>query len=135
MKRKTSVIIFTVTVCITAVLFIVFGKEGDNAACRSFLESFGWETEKDPCDSEQVNIPNEFDRIYESYNEVQKNAGLDLIPYRGRSGMRYTYVVTNYPIDTGQIVYANVICIDGMPVAGDIMTAGINGFMHSLDRR
>ena len=45
------------------------------------------------------------------------------------------YSVVNYPIDTGETVYANVICIDGKPVAGDVMTVGINGFMHSLNRK
>ena len=84
-------------------------------------------------ESEEITIPKPFDKVYENYNEIQLRAGLDLTPYMGMSGIRYTYTVKNYPVYVGEEVRANVICIDGKPVAGDIMTVSLSGFMHSLE--
>lgn len=112
----------------------VFAEKNEAAQCVEFLKGYGWETVPEPSDSSAVNIPSEFDEVYKNYNIIQKEAGLDLTPCRGMSGMRYTFAVTNYPVDAGEPVYANVICIQGKPVAGDIMTVSVNGFMHSLKR-
>ena len=57
---------------------------------------------------------------------------MDLTPYKGEKAIRYTYEVLNYPIKTDEMVRANVICVNEKPVAGDIMTVSIHGFMHSL---
>ena len=71
--------------------------------------------------------------MYENYNDIQLKAGLDLRPYMGMKGVRYTYIVENYPKDVGEEVRANVICINKEPVGGDIMTVSIRGFIHSLN--
>lgn len=117
-----------------AIIYNVYGSESDINICIGFLESYGWEVLPNPTDRADVNIPKVFDRVYENYNEIQKTAGLDLLPYCGQSGTRYSFVVTNYPQDVDETVYANVICIDGKPVAGDIMTVSLYGFMHALNK-
>jgi len=83
--------------------------------------------------SEREIINTLFDRVYENYNDIQLKAGLDLRPYMGMKGVRYTYIVENYPKDVGEEVRANVICINNEPVGGDIMTVSIRGFIHSLN--
>lgn len=103
--------------------------------CREFLLRYGWETEPQCTNHTEVYIPLVFDEVYKNYNEMQKEAELDLLPYRGKSGERYTFIITNYPLDVGETVYANVICIGGTPVAGDIMTVSARGFMHSLAKQ
>lgn len=108
------------------------GETAERDRCRRFLEKYGWETEDTAEEIENVIIPKVFDSVYERYNELQLEAGFDLSGYCGKKGRRYTYVVTNYPINVGETVYANVICINGIPVAGDIMTRSMNGFMSSL---
>ncbi len=127
-----AVVVCIVCICVA---FCVFGEDRETEICRRFLEEYGWQTVEKPTDSAEVNIPTDFDMVYENYNTIQREAGLDLRPCRGRKGIRYTFEVVNYPIDTGETVYANVICIDGKPVGGDVMTVGINGFMHSLNRK
>lgn len=97
-----------------------------------FLEQYGWTVEKEYIEKQNVAIPDEFDDVYTAYNDIQKQAGLDLTAYCGKKGIRYTYIVTNYPDEVGETVRANVICIGGKPVAGDIMTVSLRGFMHSL---
>lgn len=135
MKLKRSVTLLALLAAMIGVVFCAFADNSEAEKCIEFLSGYGWEVEEKPSDSAAVNIPKTFDRVYEGYNEIQRAAGLNLEAFLGRSGTRYTFVVTNYPIDVGEPVYANVICIGGEPVAGDIMTVSINGFMHSLGQQ
>lgn len=132
MAIKKLFILFFIFITITAAAFCVFADERDIDKSIEFLAGYGWEVDEKPVEEAEVNIPDEFDEVYNSYNIIQKQAGLDLMPYRGMSGTRYTFIVTNYPMDAGEPVRANVICIEGVPAAGDIMTVSVNGFMHSL---
>lgn len=128
----TVIFAIAAAVPVFAAAYTSLARELDADKCAEFLSGYGWETEPEPHDREKVNIPAVFDEVYKSYNTMQLDAGLDLVPYAGRSGIRYTFIVTNYPTDVGEPVYADVIIIDGEPVAGDIMTVSIHGFMHSL---
>ena len=120
-------IILTVTLA-----FVFFASGEEDTGNVEFFESYGWEVDKRCVDEAEVIIPKPFDRVYENYNKLQLRAGLDLTPYQGMRGHRYTYIVKNYPSDTSDEVRANVICINGERVAGDIMTVRADGFMHSL---
>lgn len=119
-------------IAITAFAFVAFASSEIDMRNKEFLESYGWQTNGRAVDKANVIIPDPFDLVYESYNKFQLEAGLDLEPYKGMRGVRYTYIVENYPKDVGEEVRANIICINGEPVGGDIMTVSINGFMHSL---
>ncbi len=120
-------------IIITTTAFVLFASGEDNTKNIEFLQSYGWEVKTKAVESANIIIPNPFDLVYENYNKLQKEANLDLYPYRGMSGVRYTYIVLNHPKDVGEEVRANVICIDGKPVGGDIMTVSLSGFMHSLN--
>ncbi len=99
----------------------------------AFLAQFGWETEEKAIETEQITVPDEFDKVYESYNTLQKKQGLDLSKYKRRDVMRYTYKVTNYP-DYGKDVYANIIIYKNKVIGGDICSADVNGFIHGFDK-
>ena len=132
MKRRFSIILFLVICAVTGIIFSVYGENSDEEKCREFLLSYGWEVGEKSDSHADVTIPAVFDKVYENYNEIQKSSGLDLLPYCGKTGTRYTFIVTNYPIDVGETVYANVIIINGKPIGGDIMTVSLSGFMHGL---
>lgn len=132
MIRLRYAAVICIIILLAIVTFTVFSKESEISRCILFLSEYGWETENEPNDFSDVNIPYEFDNVYKNYNIIQNDAGLDLTPYRGMKGVRYTFLVKNYPYDVGENVYANVLCVDGNPVAGDIMTVSLRGFMHSL---
>lgn len=131
--KKRAMMYFTAVIVImmTTLVFVMFAS-GAGEEQLEFLRGYGWEVESRAVEKADIIIPDPFDRVYESYNEIQLRAGLDLRPYMGKKGVRYTYIVQNYPYDVGEDVRANVICIDGKPVGGDIMTVSISGFMHSL---
>ena len=132
MKKQVSVILcFALSVSFFCI-FTVYGNSSEKENCIELLNSLGWQVEKTPTDTQKITIPAIFDNVYQNYNELQKTSGFDLSPYCGKSGTRYTFIVTNYPLDTGETVYANVITVDGKVIGGDIMTVSLSGFMHGL---
>lgn len=108
-----------------------FNKIKNNNDRINFLEQFGWTVSENALDEQKVTIPKEFDKIMMSYNEFQRQMGLDLAKYKGKEVMRYTYEVTNYPEYEGR-VYANVIVYRNKVIGGDICSADSRGFLHSF---
>ncbi len=98
-----------------------------------FLRQFGWEVDAVPTEEAEVTIPAEFDKVYQSYNELQKKQGFDLTKYLKKDVMRYTYKVTNYPDYDGE-VYVNILVYKKKVIGGDVCSADVNGFIHGLDR-
>ena len=125
--------ISVVIIIVTTMMFVLFASGETDTNNIVFLKGYGWEVRTKAVEKEGIIIPKPFDRVYENYNDIQLKAGLDLRPYMGMKGVRYTYIVENYPKDVGEEVRANVICINNEPVGGDIMTVSIHGFIHSLN--
>lgn len=98
-----------------------------------FLSQFGWEVKPEAVESAEVTIPSEFDKVFASYNEIQKRQGLDLSDYKKKKAVRYTYEVTNYPSAEG-VVYANLLVYRGRVIGGDICSADVNGFIHGFEK-
>ncbi|MBQ8738031.1 MAG: DUF4830 domain-containing protein [Clostridia bacterium] len=98
---------------------------------EKFLSQYGWTVDKTPVEECEVTIPKEFDKVMTSYNELQKQQGLDLTKYSKKTAQRYTYKITNYP-DYEGTVYANIIVYKNRVIAGDICSADAKGFIHTL---
>ncbi len=98
---------------------------------RKFLSQYGWTTDEIVVEECEVTIPKEFDKVMTSYNEIQKQQGLDLSKYSKKTANRYTYKITNYPSYEGT-VYANIIVYKDKVIAGDICSADAKGFIHTL---
>ena len=113
---------------------INYSKIKNNEDRIAFLRQFGWEVSPEATESEQVTIPAEFDKIFSGYNEIQKQQGLDLSKYKGKTMMRYTYDVSNYEGYEGR-VQANILVYRGKVVGGDICSADINGFIHGFENK
>lgn len=97
----------------------------------SFLSQYGWEVDQLPVEECEITVPREFDKVMTSYNEIQKQQGLDLSKFAKKTAKRYTYKITNYP-DYNGTVYANVIVYKNKVIAGDICSADAKGFIHTL---
>ena len=61
----------------------------------AFLRSLGWEVEGTGYQVREVLIPDEFDDVFTAYNELQKPAGMDLSPYRGRRLKCWSWRILN----------------------------------------
>lgn len=97
----------------------------------AFLGQFGWDAAETPLEQTDVTVPAEFDKILKSYNEVQKQQGLDLTKYKGKTVTRFTYEIKNYPGYDGK-VYANILVYKNRIIGGDICSADVKGFIHGF---
>ena len=104
---------------------------GSTAEQIEFLNQFGWQTEKKPIETTTVKIPQVFGDVYERYNKIQLEQGLDLHDYEGEQCKRVSYRITNYP-DTRQQVNANLLIYNGNVIGGDISSTRLGGFMHGF---
>ena len=152
---KASTIKFFAVVCvalatlITLIAFIPVAAVDDVAASADadidysgiktnedrikFLAQFGWQVNPEAVQSVEVTIPEDFDKIFTAYNELQKRQGLDLTKFKKKNVQRYTYEITNYDGYDG-VVYANILVYRNKVIAGDVCSADIKGFMHGLQR-
>lgn len=105
----------------------------ENSDRVALLRECGWEVEEEPVEFIEVKIPDEFDGVYNDYNEIQKRQGMDLSKYSGRRVMRYTYKIKNYPSEDG--VVANLIVYKGKLIGGDVSSPKMGGFMHALSEK
>ena len=110
---------------------ISFDKIKTNEDRIAFLAQYGWEASETPTEEVTLTIPAEFDKIMKTYNELQKQQGLDLSKYKGKSVTRYTYEITNYPNHTGKVL-ANIIVYKNRVIGGDLCSTDINGFIHGF---
>lgn len=124
-------IAISVIIAIT-LLFLFFSSDMD-LLNRKFLSEFGIKTEHKSVSSEEIEIPYVFDDVYNNYNLIQIQAGFDLMDYRGKKAIRYTYKIQNFPNDTNGNIYANVICLRNRQIGGDICCVGIDGFILPLN--
>lgn len=123
-------VIFIVTI---GVFCIVFANDEDSDNIE-FLSEYGWEVTGDCIEREKVEIPLIFDEVYNNYNSLQKLSGLDISEYKGEKAVRSTYIVTNFPGNKEEKeIRANVLSVKGKPIAGDVMTVALDGFMYSLN--
>lgn len=136
-------IVLSVAVLITLVAFIptydkaeptasiTYSKITDNEARLNFISQFGWNVKDAPLEEVNVVIPREFDKVYLGYNEMQKEQGLNLSKYKGKTVTRYTYEVTNYP-NYDDTVYISLLVYKDKVIGGDVCSADVNGFVHGF---
>ncbi len=110
-----------------------FQVQGATADQRiAFLAQFGWEVEPEPVEIREVVIPETFDDVYTRYNVLQKEQGMDLLPYAGKTCKQWIYRITNYPL-SGEEVRAVLLVYDGIVIGGDISSVELDGFMTGFE--
>lgn len=96
-----------------------------------FLAELGWETDSTNITAQNSILPEEFDAIFEEYNSLQLQQNCDLTAYAGKEITVYTIPIKNYG-NTAETVYATVIVHKNTVIGGDIHSAQMDGFMHTL---
>lgn len=105
----------------------------DESERMQFIAQFGWTVRSEPEEIAEIIIPSAFDDVYEKYNSIQKNQGLDLESYKGERVKRWSYAVTNYPnAENSNSIRINLLIYKGVVIGGDICDLGENGFMHGF---
>lgn len=111
-----------------------YDKVKTEADVVQFLSQFGWTVNGEVIEKQEVTLPEEFDKVFAGYNEIQKEQGLDLTKYRKKKVQRYTCEVTNYPEYQGKVL-ANVLVYRGKVIGGDICSADVTGFVHGFEKK
>ena len=102
------------------------------SAAVDFLASYGWTAAPASCETAEVAVPETFGRVWEGYNDLQREQGFDLSPCRGRLLTRFTFTVTDPPPDAVGPVLANVFFDGETVVAADICAVGSSGFIRGV---
>ena len=97
----------------------------------AYLQSLGWEVDPEPLETLQFLLPEPLGGTYVAYNELQLAQGFDLNSCCGKQVTRYTYRVLNYP-EKSDTMQANLYLCENLPVAGDILCPGAEGFQVGL---
>lgn len=103
----------------------------DRASRIDYLAALGFEVDAESEQRQEILLPAEFEPVLENYNELQRQQGFDLSGYAGKNVTLYSYTVTNWP-DKNATVIADLYCCKGRPIAGDIHSTALNGFMIGL---
>ena len=139
-KRKA---LLTILIC-AAIIFILILARGNyspgieydlNTADgrEAYLNSLGWEINKESESFKTVIVPDKLDGIMAQYNRMQQAQGYDLSLHLGESCSQYSYELTNYTDSDGTVIVTLYIQ-DGALSAADIHTTAVNGFMHGLKK-
>lgn len=114
----------------TAATAAVTYSAKDEAERIAFLQSLGYQTDVKYTEVREILIPEEFDEVFAQYNEIQRQANMDLEPYRGKRVKCWTYKLYNHP-EEGE-VYAHLYVYKDKIIGGDISSTALNGFMTGL---
>jgi len=100
----------------------------------AFLSQYGWKVNEEPAEVSEVIIPSEFGDTYEEYNSIQKDQGLDLMPYKGRRVKRWVYEIKNFPgyEENSGCIRATLLVYDGTVIGGDVSSLELDGFMQGF---
>lgn len=98
-----------------------------------FLARFGHEVEPKALNSYELEIPEEFNSVYEKYNEIQRAQGLNLKRYHGKDATAYIFKVTNHEYE-GE-VFATLFIRNGRVIAGDICSKDGEGFVSGFRKQ
>ena len=139
--KKVLVAIGLAAIVVLAAVWLFGGFSGGSSPAvstkderTSFLKSLGWEVDPESERERDVIIPETFDEIYESYNELQKKAGFDLSDYKGKTVKKYSYIILNYPsAEKGDIIKLDLLISDGRVIGGDIYSPRLDGFIIGLE--
>lgn len=144
-KRQIVSMICCVVMLVAVILVIIFWPFGGATADTyspvggqsdkeriAFLTDLGYQVDSKAPEVKEVLIPDEFDDVFTKYNQLQKDAGMDLQPYHGKRVKCWTYKIVNNP-DQGE-VQANLYVYKDKIVGGDISSTALDGFMHGLTK-
>jgi hypothetical protein len=146
-RKKTVAVLAVLLVAVTAVIVLVSlhnaspqavssGKKYSLSASTNeervaFFKQFGWNVNAEPIDSGEVAVPEKFNDVYFAYNNIQKEQGLDLLPYAGKTVQQWIYAVMNYPQQ--ETMRGTVLVYNGKVIGGDLSTPQLDGFMTGFD--
>lgn len=141
--RKIRIQVCLVMIACTVMLtvYLVLGSSGSvhtsatgDMVCE-FLSAEGIHPVPGSMEHSVYTVPEEFDKVMQGYNELQKSQGYDLSKYKNKTVEKYSYTVADYPgYENTDFIKAHVFVYGGEIIAGDICSVKLNGFMEGIKR-
>ena len=124
-----ALIIALAAVCVTATVIMLekprctarsegageYSLNVEKGRYEAFFSQLGLNVDEAHATEKNVIIPAEFDEVYTEYNELQKAAGLDLEPFKGKQASLLTF-----PLNGGAAEYAVILVCDGQVIGGHL---------------
>ena len=143
-KKAGAAVLIVLFIALAAVLVLIARAKSGKANIytlktekdrQAFIAEMGWEADEEYTECKVVLIPEKWNDVYTRYNELQKEQGFDLEPYKGKTCEIYTYQIHNYEgCDENEEVYIDLYICDGVLIGGDVCSWGLDGFMQGLKR-
>lgn len=109
-----------------AALLDTDNSAGSTTARINFVKKLGYSVEPSSEQKENIKIPMVFNDVYEGYNSIQQEIGVNLYNYRGAECVRFTYKISDSDYVVNLITYKNRV------IGGDICTVALDGEMKPL---
>lgn len=130
-KKSLAIILAAVIIAfiLTAQIFSAKVQRIDGSTNEirvQYLKSLKLDVDDSAVTSKEITVPQEFGKVYENYNTLQKKAGFDLTKYKGKAATVYTYALS------GSEKQIHLIVCGGEIIGGDIADVKIDGEMKPL---
>ena len=139
-KKHIVGAVVAVAVLVALLILLIPGQEAAETGakvsvkspedCVQYLAGLGYQLDAASGDCRKVQIPKEFDAVYQTYNQMQQDCGFDLQKYAGKKVDLTTYKITNWP--DGETVLVDVLVYKNKVIGGAVYTAAVDGFMYGL---
>ena len=131
--RRIVLLILLAAFGTVLVILFLFRMDSDlNRKNIEFISSFGWQVDSEPVDTANINIPHEFNGVFETYNTICQSSGFDLSDFKGARAVRYSYRVLNHQDSQSGLVRANIFVVKNNIIAGDISSLKAEGFIQPI---
>jgi len=124
--KKTLILLI---LAIGIILVIRISEEREVPVFSSIVKEMGYDdVSEKPYEVVRFTIPMEFNAVWENYNNLLKEKGYDLTPYKGKKCSRYTYLIPS------QNARANILVYEGEIIGGDISSITLDGVMLPIEK-
>ena len=108
---------------------IRFDDIDDKEDVIEFAESLGYCVDGNKAEVVEVKLPSKADAVLEEYNNLQKSQGFNLMKYKNKNVVRYTFPVTKLPdeqsLPEDTVLLTIIVCKDKV-IGGDLYFTGKN---------
>lgn len=128
-KRILGIIAIATAIAVLMValaLYINKSHEIEFNGGDEYLSACGFSSEL--IAEDEIIIPENFNSVYQEYNEMQKDQGFDLQDYAGETCIKYTYRITNADDD----IQAIFLVFNGKLIGGDVHQQRYGGWIEPL---
>ena len=144
LKRPRLLLAVFVVVIAALVIWLALSAFGNRPELRTlateadrqqFIRDMGWQTSPEYSECRSITIPADWSEVYSQYNELQKQQGFDLEPYKGKAAEVYSYPVYNYEGHTEKDCMRLTLIVCGCQlIGGDVCCTELGGFMQGLKK-